>query len=467
MIATDPTRDHEAEQWVLQSMMIDDNAADYVMTHAKDADFDDLRHRVVYQHLVKLREGGKRFDSVLLYRSMKETAIGGKSDFDAIGGSTFLASLIDNAITSTHVRHYLARVRRATAIRNIQAATEAIKQAVLDSSPDDSVDDLASRCEQLMFDATERTLKRETLVSAKDAVLSSLERLDYRMRHGAGDGLQSGFHELDKMTGGFRKGEVVVIAARPGCGKSALASNMAETMSADSEAGLVLLVSLEMSSEEITDRMLSSVARVPLWKMRNGTMSDAERRQLVERSSIIANASLSLEDAPTRTVAQIASTARMVKRKHGLACVIIDYMQLVQPDNPRDARQEQVAKVSRKLKALARELKTPVICLAQLNRQADDPTKPPRLSQLRESGSIEQDADVVIFIHRPATTVVGDSEEAELHVAKQRNGPVGVAKVLWYRHWCRFDNPVEDDGWKERREPAFAEWSGSTATGAF
>lgn len=448
---TDKLRDHEAERWVLQSMILDPSAADLVIGNATEADFDDDRNRIVFAHLKKHHESGKQFDAALFLRSVKDAG-----DENRVG-LEYLGKLIDEAIVAHHVAHYLQKVRKATCLRQLDQAARAILEDVRDADPDASVDEVASRCEARLFEATERNAKASSLREAKAAAWDAIERIDIRCRHGVGGGLETGFLELDKMTGGFRGGEMIVIAARPGCGKSAFALNVAESM-ARKQFEMVLLVSLEMSTEEISERMLGSVAKCDLYRMRNGTISHEDRQSLVVAAGELAQAPLMFDDAPTRTVSQIASTARLVKRKHGLACVIVDYLQLVSPDNPKDPRQEQVAKISRRLKTLARELKVPVLCLAQLNRQADDPTKPPRLSQLRESGAIEQDADVVIFIHRPAEAASGASEPAELHVAKQRNGPTGVAKVHWFRQWCRFENAAEE--WKERREPAFDGWNG-------
>lgn len=449
-------RDHEAERWVLQSMLIDENAADLVLGSATDADFDDGNNAIVFRHLKKVHESGKRSDTNLFVKSLRDSG-----DFDRIGGYTFLSPLLNDAVISHHAGYYLARVRKAACFRQLDDAGRSILREIADADPDSTADEVASRCEAMLFQATDTTTKANSLRHAKEAVFDAIERIDIRRKHGVGDGLMTGFTELDKMTGGLRAGEMVVIAARPGCGKSAFALNAAENM-AMSQHSTVLLVSLEMSTEELSERMLGSVARCDLYRMRNGTLSVSDRQSLTEAAGRLAQAPLMFDDAPTRTVSQIASTARMVKRKHGLSAIIVDYLQLVSPDSNKDPRQEQVAKISRRLKTLARELKVPVVCLAQLNRQADDPTKPPRLSQLRESGAIEQDADVVIFIHRPGAQLDSTCEDAELHVAKQRNGPTGMAKVRWFRQFCRFDNAAEE--WLERREPAFDSYNAGSET---
>jgi replicative DNA helicase len=229
-------------------------------------------------------------------------------------------------------------------------------------------------------------------------------------------------------------------------GKTALALNIAEYVAMRSQLA-TLFVSLEMSSVELADRMLCSIAEVNGQRLRNGTISNDDRRRLIEKAAELSQAPLFVDDTPSRTITEIAAAARRLKRKHQLGLVAIDYLQLVEPDNAKDPRQEQVAKIARRLKGLARELKVPVLCLAQLNRQAEvTKDNRPRLSHLRESGAIEQDADVVMFIHREEYYLTNDEDraqvagQADLIVAKQRNGPTGEVKLAWKKDFTRFAN---------------------------
>jgi replicative DNA helicase len=266
-------------------------------------------------------------------------------------------------------------------------------------------------------------------------------------RQHAYGGLETGLMDYDDLTGGLHDSELVILAARPSMGKTALALNIAEHVAIDGAAKPVLVVSLEMSALELGDRILCSRARVNSHRLRNGQLSAEDSRRLVQTAADISRAPLFIDDSPSRNMTEIAATARRLKRQVGLALVVIDYLQLVEPDNPRDPRQEQVARISRRLKGLARELSIPVLCLAQLNRQVEATRDSrPQLSHLRESGAIEQDADVVVFVHREEFYQTNEEDrerckgQADLMIRKQRNGPTGDVKLTWLHEFTRFEN---------------------------
>jgi replicative DNA helicase len=276
-----------------------------------------------------------------------------------------------------------------------------------------------------------------------------MDRIDARLKgeHVAG-GVETGFAAFDNLTGGLHNSELVVLAARPSMGKTALAMNIAEYVTMKLQLP-VLFVSLEMSSIELADRLLCSIAEVNSQRLRNGTISKDDRKRLVEKAAVLSECPLYVDDSPSRTVSEVAAAARRIKRREGrLGLVVIDYLQLIEPDNPADPRQEQVAKMARRLKGLAREIDIPVLCLAQLNRQAEVAKENrPRLSHLRESGAIEQDADVVMFVHREEYFRSGPEREqvagqAEIIIAKQRNGPIGDVELVWRKEFTRFGNPA-------------------------
>jgi len=278
----------------------------------------------------------------------------------------------------------------------------------------------------------------------------AMDRLDAKMRDEFDDNtVDTGFPDLDRLLGGLRNSEFVVLAARPSMGKTAFAMNIAEHVAITQEAP-VLFVSLEMSSIELIDRMLCSLAKVDGHRMRAGTIRPEDNQKLVDKAADISNAPMFVDDSPSRSVSQIAAGARRIKKRMGkLGLIVIDYLQLIEPDNPSDPRQEQVAKMARRLKGLARELDVPVLCLAQLNRQAEAAkgSHRPRLSHLRESGAIEQDADVVMFVHREEYYLTGEEAErvageADIIVSKQRNGPIGDVRLLWQRQYTRFVSPA-------------------------
>jgi replicative DNA helicase len=268
---------------------------------------------------------------------------------------------------------------------------------------------------------------------------------------------------LDHLTAGFHRGELTVLAARPSMGKTALALNIAEHVAIGLQQP-VLFVSLEMAAIELTNRLLCSRARVDGQRLRRGMLSQREQAKLVDEAGRISSAPLYIDETTARNITAIASTARRVKRWAGRdpSLVVIDYLQLVEPDNSKDPRQEQVARVARRLKALARDLKVPVLCLAQLNRQAEmTKDSRPRLSHLRESGAIEQDADVVMFIHREDYYLSGEEKDenkgrATLMIAKQRNGPVGDVELLFHDKYARFVSAE-----RREREPDFQVFSES------
>jgi replicative DNA helicase len=269
------------------------------------------------------------------------------------------------------------------------------------------------------------------------------------------------------MTGGLHNGELVILAARPSMGKTALAMNIGEHVSIVQRAP-VLFVSLEMSGIELADRMLCSLARVNGHRLRNGTISSDDRDRLIKKANEISQAPLFVDDSPSRTVSEIAAAARRIKRREdGLGLIVVDYLQLIEPDNSKDPRQEQVAKIARRLKGVSRELDVPLLCLSQLNRQAEDSKDHrPKLSHLRESGAIEQDADVVMFVHREEYYHRGDDKaqyhgQAELIISKQRNGPIGDVELTWEADYTRFSDRAAE------RHSEFDDYAEFTSPGGF
>ncbi len=332
---------------------------------------------------------------------------------------------------------------KATLRLLIHASGEILRDAY-----DPTVDpaQMVSEAEQKIF-AVHDARSRDQVTSIHDLLVEAFDRIDARLERGEGVGTPTGLRDLDNLTGGLHDSELVILAARPSMGKTALATNIAEYVTI--AAGVpTLFVSLEMARLELAQRMLCSQGKIDASKFRSGFLSGEDRQKLVEASARLGKAPLFVDDTPSRTVTEIAACARRLKRKENLGLLVIDYLQLIQPDNPKDPRQEQVARMTRRLKALARELKIPILCLAQLNRQpeATRESHRPRLSHLRESGAIEQDADVVLFIHREEYYHPDNEDEkgrADLIVAKQRNGPTGTVKLAWLSRYTRFENLAE------------------------
>jgi replicative DNA helicase len=392
--------------------------------------------------MLALVEEGRQIDPTLLIQQLKDAG-----EYELIGGAAYLLELGQQVSTAAHAEHYARIVRDKAVLRSlIHAGTDIVHEAY---EPGVDARSMLARAEERVFRILDT--KGDTQVrSLRDVLHESLARIDARLQHRhAYGGIETGLIDYDDLTGGLHNSELAILAARPSMGKTALALNIVEHIAND-ERGPgkpVLVVSLEMSSLELGDRLLCARSRVNSHRLRNGTITAEESRKLVQTAAEVSRAPLFIDDSPSRNMTEIAATARRLKRQEKLALVVIDYLQLVEPDNPRDPRQEQVARISRRLKGLARELDVPVLCLAQLNRQVEATRdNRPQLSHLRESGAIEQDADVVMFVHREEFYQSTDEDrervkgQADLLIRKQRNGPTGDVKLTWLHEFTRFEN---------------------------
>lgn len=436
----------EAERNVLGSMLIAPATIDDVATILRTGDFLDDAHNLLYHHLHAMHNDGNRIDMTLLVDRLKTA-----DDFEKIGGAAFLAEVSQSVPTSANAVYYARIVAQKAVLRSCVTVGSDIARQAYDASDADSV---LNQAEQSVFAIRDRR-RQDDVSTIHDALLRAFERIDQRIETGGAGGLPTGLFDLDKKMGGLHAGELTIVAARPSMGKTALACNIAEHV-AMRENRATLLCSLEMSEYEICQRMLCSLAKVPGEKLRSGFLSSTDHQKLIEASAKLSHSPLFIDDTPTRTASDIGSVARRIKRKEGdLGLVVVDYLQLLEPDAPADNRQEQVAKMARRLKAMARELDAPVICVAQLNRQAEQAKdNRPRLSHLRESGAIEQDADVVLLVHRDEYYLSPEEQEAmrsganpnsklgeaDVIVAKQRNGPTGTIHLHWSQTFTRFDN---------------------------
>lgn len=437
----------QAERCVLGSILLLPDVCDDVVLLLRSADFYDDANRILFDRILRMHDAGRKIDAALLVEELKKD-----SAFDDIGGAAYLARIADSVPSAAHAVYYAKIVREHAMSRMlIEASTETLRDAY-DSGRSSS--ELISQAEQRVFSILE-SRGHATVTNLRDILHEAMDRLDARMKGEHLEGVvETGFSDLDHLIGGLHASELVILAARPAMGKTALALNIAEHVAISRDTP-VLFVSLEMSALELGDRLLCSLARVNGRRVRNGTLSREDRVRLVNKAGEISESPLFVDDSPARTVTEIAAASRRIKRREKqLGLIVIDYLQLIEPDNSNDARQEQVAKIARRLKGMARELKVPVLCLAQLNRQAEATRdNRPRLSHLRESGAIEQDADVVMFVHREEYFLSkgeqdqqqverssGDGTEAQIIVAKQRHGPIGDIELLWHKEFTRFVN---------------------------
>ena len=428
--------DREAEMGVLGSVLLLPTICDEIAS-LKATDFFDDANRIIYETLRDMHDSGEKIDITLLVSKLRSN-----DQYDAIGGAPYLAKLSGSVPNAAHAEFYADIVaEKAVYRRLIESSTEILRDAYEQSS---SAKELVAQAEQKVF-AIMDGRSAQKVHTMSDVLHQAMDRMEARLRDEYVDGgAETGLTDFDEMTGGLHNGELIILAARPSMGKTALAMNIGEHVSINQNSP-VLFVSLEMSGIELADRMLCSLARVNGHKLRNGTISSDDRDRLVMKANEISNAPLFVDDSPSRTVSEIAAAARRIKRREeSLGMIVIDYLQLIEPDNSRDPRQEQVAKIARRLKGLARELEVPLLCLSQLNRQAEDSKDHrPKLSHLRESGAIEQDADVVMFVHREEYYQRGEDRsqyagQAEIIIAKQRNGPVGDVQLTWEADFTRF-----------------------------
>ncbi len=435
----------ETEERLLGSILIKPDVCDDIASMLRANDFSDESHRLLFGHITDMHNFNRKIDLPLLVERLKQ-----HKDLERVGGITALARMANSVAHAAFALDYARAVRQYSLRRRlIQASTESLLEAY------DSEDDakaVLDRAENRIFSIVEDQ-GEGTIRELHEIVDEAMDRLDARLRgeHNF-NCVETGFKDLDNIISGLHRTELSILAARPSMGKTAFALNIAEHVAVDCQVP-VLFASLEMSTSELTDRLLCSRARVDGSHLRRVMLRSGERQRLVDVAGRIRESPLYVDDAPTRTVNQIAAAARRTQRAAGkpLGMVVIDYLQLIEPDNSRDPRQEQVARITRRLKALARDLKAPVLCLAQLNRQAElTKDNRPKLSHLRESGAIEQDADVVMFIHREEYYLTGDEKlqhegQAHVIVAKQRNGPIGDAPLFFHSRYARFENAETRD----------------------
>lgn len=433
-----PPYELEAETALLGSLLLDRRMVDEVADSVSAEDFYDDSNRIIFRHISAIHQAGNPVDVISLGTAMKTAG-----DFERVGGSAFLARTAQSVPNAAHAKYY-ARIVRDTAVKRslLDTGTEIIRSAY----DDGETDEILSNAEQSILAIRDRRTDATHTTSARDVMHKALSNLEAR-KAGKLSGIPTGFSAFDEIVGGLRGSEVLIFAARTSMGKSAFVLNVLEYVAIALRVP-TLFCSLEMSADEIGDRLLASQARVDLHAITHGRYSPDESARMVEASGHIAGAPFSIDDAPARSLSSIAALARRHKRKSGLGLLIIDYLQLIVPESRRDTRQEEVAEISRRIKALARELNVPVICLAQLNRQTEtSQDNRPKLSHLRESGAIEQDANIVAFIHRPGyfsdrQTPATQPQDAEIIIAKHRGGRTGIARLVWFGAFVRFDNPA-------------------------
>ncbi len=433
-----PPQNLEAEASVLGSLLLDKDAiiriADIIITE----DFYDSRHKVVYGAILELFEKSVSIDILTLGNLLEETKM-----LERAGGHAYISSLVNAVPTAAHVVHYANIVRKKGTLRRlIDSATDITRLAYKEEG---EVEDILDVAEQRLFGVSQKHLK-QNFIQISTILHETFERIDELHKDsGKLRGVPSGFIDLDKMLGGLQKSDLVILAARPSMGKTSLALDIIRHVGVE-ERKPVAIFSLEMSKDQLVDRLLSAQSGVNLFKIRSGQLNDNDFELLGEAMGALSEAPIYIDDASGANIMEVRTKARRLQTEHGISLLVIDYLQLMQgrSSSGSDNRVQEVSEISRNLKILARELNVPVLALSQLSRGVENrPDKVPQLSDLRESGSIEQDADVVMFIYREDMYKGRESRRpnvAEIHIKKHRNGPVGEIDLYFDGEKASFKN---------------------------
>lgn len=436
-----PPHSLEAERCVLGSMLRDSRVIPDVQLILRpehtDENFYSDAHRRIYRAINKIHASQAAVDLVILSNELHSTG-----EIKDVGGYPYLAQVYDETPTAANATYYAQIVRDKAIIRYlIYTGTDIARDASDQVAP---ANELLEQAERKIMGIAEWGIAGET-ITIKDAVNEAFDRMDTRSKrdgHGDISGLPSGYVDLDNITAGLQDSELVIIAARPSVGKTAITLNIMRNVALDYDQP-VFYASLEQSRIELAERLLCCEAKVDSQLLRKGLLNTEDQHKLQDAGARLSQSKIFIDDSPGQNMIRIAANARRLWLKHGIKLVVVDYLQLVEPDNRRDSRQEQVAAISRRMKFLAKELKIPVIACAQLNRGVENRTEAePRLADLRESGSIEQDADTVMLLNRPKDPQTGLDAEGilEIIVAKQRNGPTGKITLSFIKQHMRFAN---------------------------
>ena len=436
-----PPNSVEAEISVLGSMLQDSDAVLRATEQLKAEDFYQPEHREIFSVMLALHRANAPIDLVTMHEKLAR-----KGTLEGIGGDAYLMRILDSVPTSANVKAYIDIVLQKSILRKLIQACQHITGDCY--SQQDSTESILASAEKAIFDIVMNRTDGDTLVPLHDVLVKTYEQIDELSRlHGEIGGVPTGFIDLDGMLTGMHPGELIIVGARPSMGKTSFAMNMAAYASLN-KGKTVAVFTLEMPREQIAMRMLCSDAKVDMQKVRKGTLSDADWNSLAMSAQHMAGAPLYIDDTAGLTPTQIRSRCRRLMMDKGLDLIVIDYLGLMHADGRVESRQLEVSEISRSLKAIALELKVPLVACAQLSRANKDRSeKRPLLSDLRDSGSIEQDADVVMFLHREEyyNKETPDKNIGEVIVSKQRSGPLGTVKLAWLSEYTTFANLARED----------------------
>jgi len=447
-----PPQSIEAEMSILGGVLLDNEAINRALEVIRPEEFYRESHRKIFRAMIDLSNNGEPCDLITLTTALKK-----KGELEDTGGGAYLAALVDYVPTAANIAFYCRIVKEKAVARNlITAATEIVTKSFDEQS---NVDELLDHAQKTIFEISENKLK-PAFFPVKDILkdtIRNIEKLYEKKDHVTG--VPTGFLDLDGMTAGFQKGDLIIVAGRPSMGKTAFALNLGQhaAIHADQKSS-VAIFSLEMSKEQLVTRLLCSESKIDASRLRTGHLIDADWGRLMAGAGKLHDATIYIDDTPSIPVLEMRAKCRRLKAEKGLGLVIVDYLQLMRGGANSESRQQEISEISRSLKALAKELDIPVVALSQLNRGLENRTdKRPMMSDLRESGAIEQDADVIMFVYRDAVycdackrrdgscTIEGHDRNAEIIIGKQRNGPIGTVNLIFNGEYTKFENKSKRD----------------------
>lgn len=421
-----PPQSLESEQSVLGGIIIDNEAFHKVAEFLRPEDFYKEAHQKIYEAMLSLYERGEPLDLITIANELKKNKV-----LEKVGGASYLAQLAEVVPTAANILHYARIVKEKALLRQlISAATEIVTECYRE---EEDIEELLDRAERLIFSISEFRV-RPSFYPMKEVLKDTfkvIERLYERKE--LVTGVPSGFKDLDRLTAGFQPSDLIIVAGRPSMGKTAFCLNIAQYAAIHAKIPTAIF-SMEMSKEQVAMRMLCSEARVSASKVRSGFITETDLQRLTMAASVLSDAPIVVDDTPALSVLELRAKARRLKGEMALGLIIIDYLQLMRGRSAAERREQEISEISRSLKALAKELQIPVIAISQLSRRAEDrPGRRPQLADLRESGAIEQDADLIIFIYRDEVYNPNTSKKgiAEIIIGKQRNGPTGVVELSY------------------------------------
>ena len=432
----------EAERAVLGGLMLETHRFDIVIQVIKENDFDGKDHQIIFQSMSELVEENKPLDPLTVSEKLDN-----KNSLNKVGGKDYLVELATTTPSAANLEAYAEIIRQRSITRKLMKANSEISELISNPQGQDGAS-LLDKAESMIFALNDETNQNDqNLQSMRELIPSTMDRLhELSNKSGGLIGSSTGYKDLDNKLQGLQNGDLIVVAGRPSMGKTSLAMNVAENVLLDSESnGSVLIFSLEMPGESLTTRLLSGMTKLNQQNVRSGMLKDDELRILFQQSEKLKNLPLWIDDSSILSPMELRAKARRLARteKDGLSLIVVDYLQLMQLPLSSENRVNQISEISRSLKSLAKELNVPVIALSQLNRAVENrPNKRPIMADLRDSGAIEQDADVILFIYRDEV-YNEDSEhgnKAEIIIGKQRNGPIGTVNLTFLKEFTRFEN---------------------------